>query len=81
MSAIATKIAPTTPMPDPKRAFESAIAQIQQGPRLITSRTPIGMRRRPTAPALNPQVVEKQAVTDAARALAALWHVSPTLVC
>jgi hypothetical protein len=79
MSAIATKIAPTTPMPDPKHAFESAIAQIQQGgSKLSFNRTPIGMRMKMTPP--SPQVVEKQALTDAARALAALWHLSPTLV-
>ena len=81
MSAIATKIAPNIPMPDPKHAFESAIAQIQQGgSKLSFNRTPIGMRRGLTMTPPSPQVVEKQALTDAARALAALWHISPTLV-
>jgi len=78
MSAIATKIVPT--LPDPKRAFESAIAQIRDGATLNLSRTPIGVGRRAAAAPPSPQTIEKQAVTDAARALAALWHVSPNLV-
>jgi hypothetical protein len=81
MSAIASKIAHTSLVGDPKQTFESAIAQIQKsGQRGSQYRTPIGMRRRAAVATQVGQVAEKQAVTDAARALAHLWHVSPTLV-
>jgi hypothetical protein len=81
MSAIACKIAHTSLVGDPKQTFESAIAQIQKsGQKGSQYRTPIGMRRRAAVATQVGQVAEKQAVTDAARALAHLWHVSPTLV-
>jgi hypothetical protein len=81
MSAIASKIAHTSLLGDPKQTFESAIAQIQKsGQKGSQYRTPIGMRRRAAVATQVGQVAEKQAVTDAARALAHLWHVSPTLV-
>jgi hypothetical protein len=79
MSAIASKIAPMSLVGDPKQTFESAIAQIQKsGQKGSQYRTAIGTGRR--AAVATRQVAEKQAVTDAARALAQLWHVSPTLV-
>jgi hypothetical protein len=81
MSAIASKIAHTSLVGDPKQTFESAIAQIQKsGQKGSQYRSPIGMRRRAAVATQVGQVAEKQAVTDAARALAHLWHVSPTLV-
>lgn len=81
MAAIASKIANTSLVGDPKQTFESAIAQIQKsGQKGSDYRTPIGMRRREGISTQVGQVAEKQAVTDAARALAHLWHVSPTLV-
>jgi hypothetical protein len=81
MAAIASKIAQTSFVGDPKQTFDSAIAQIQtSGKKAAEYRTPIGMRRRAAVSTQVGQVAEKQAVTDAARALARLWHVSPTLV-
>jgi hypothetical protein len=80
MAAIASKIAHTSSVGDPKKTFESAIAKIQKsGQKGSDYRTPIGMRRAAISTPVA-QVAEKQAVTDAARALAHLWHVSPTLV-
>ena len=80
MAAIASKIAHTSLVGDPKKTFESALAQIQKsGQKGSDYRTPIGMRRTAVSSPVG-QVAEKQAVTDAARALAHLWHVSPTLV-
>ena len=80
MAAIASKIAQTSLVGDPKKTFESALAQIQKsGQKGSDYRTPIGMRRAAVASPVG-QGAEKQAVTDAARALAHLWHVSPTLV-
>jgi len=81
MSASASKIAPTYLVGDPKQTFESAIAQIQKSRQKGSQyRTPIGIGRRAAVATELGQVAEKQAVTDAARALAHLWHVSPTLV-
>jgi hypothetical protein len=81
MAAIASKIGHASVVGDPKQTFESAIAQIQKnGQKTSDYRTPIGMRRRTAVSTQVGQVAEKQAVTDAARALAHLWHVSPTLV-
>jgi len=60
-----------------RRTFETAIAKIQgpsQHPGL--AQTPIVQRKQTTGD----QAVEKQALTDAARALAQLWNISPTLV-
>jgi hypothetical protein len=62
---------------DPRRAFDSAIAQIQHQKR-PSSQMPIFDRKR--TPTGNGPAAEKQALTDAARALARLWKVSPALV-
>jgi hypothetical protein len=74
---MATKEAPKMQVLDPKRTFESAIAQIREGGELSSRRTPIGIRRK-LAILAQPQAVEKQALSEAARALATLWRVSPT---
>jgi hypothetical protein len=59
---------------NPRRAFETAMAQLQHGSeRSNSSQTPIYMRPRKEVPPLT----ETQMVADAARALAQLWNVSP----
>jgi hypothetical protein len=63
---------------DPRRTFEAALAQIRHNngePRL--SKTSIAVRKQTAMPGA--QAAEKQALTDAARALARLWKVSPAL--
>ena len=81
MSAIAIKIADKSLMADARQTFESAIAQLQPGgARDGTCQTAIRMHGRPTISAQDAQATEKQALTDASRALARLWHVSPTLI-
>ena len=77
MSTMPSKPGFVAPMDDPRRTFESAIAQIQGGQR-PSSQTPIAVR--PQAPLADGPAAEKRAVTDAARALARLWKVSPALV-
>jgi len=62
---------------DLRRTFETAVAQIQHKP-LKASQTPIVVRRRATP--LTEPALEKQALTNAARALAQLWNISPSLV-
>jgi hypothetical protein len=61
-----------------RRAFETAIAQIQQVGECCHSKTPIATRRQSIVP--GDQTAEKRALADAARALAQLWNISPTLV-
>jgi len=61
---------------DARRTFESAIALMQ--PSRSPSQTPIGWRNRTGAPA--DPATEKRAVTDAARALARLWNIAPSMV-
>ena len=70
---------PAQPAADLRRTFESAIAQIQQGTEpLSRSKTPIFVRKQAVAPK-GPDA-EKRALTDAARALAQLWNISPRLI-
>jgi hypothetical protein len=68
---------PTVRVEDPRRTFESAIALMQ--PSRTLAQTPIGWRRRTTTSG-DVAVTEKRAVTDAARALARLWNVAPSMV-
>jgi len=64
---------------NPQQTFESALSVVQQtGSR--QRRSPIVARTQPIARAQTEQQVEKRALTDAARALATLWKVSPHLV-
>jgi hypothetical protein len=72
------KVAAKMQLLDPKKTFESAIAQIQEGGELSARRTPIGLRRKLAITAQTPQALEKQAVAEAAHALATLWRVSAT---
>jgi hypothetical protein len=76
MSTMPTKPTFVAPVEDPRRTFESAIAQIQ-GRRRPLAQTPIAVR--PRTPLADDSAVEKRAVADAARALARLWKVSPAL--
>jgi hypothetical protein len=70
---------PAQPAADLRRTFESAIAQIQQGAKPQSrSKTPIFVRKLVIMPE-GPDA-EKRALTDAARALAQLWNISPTLI-
>jgi hypothetical protein len=65
----------SNPSPESLRiAFDTAIEQIQpvRGS-LSRSRTPIFVRQ----PGLTADAAEKQALSQAARALAQLWNVSP----
>lgn len=70
---------PAPPADELRRTFENAIAQIQQsGKPLSRSQSPIFVRK-PTAMPNGPDA-EKRALTAAARALAQLWNISPTLI-
>jgi hypothetical protein len=78
MSKMAVNPVSAPPADDLRRTFETAFAQIQQGPQSLTrSQRPIFVRKHatPDGPA-----AEKQALTTAARALAQLWNISPTLI-
>jgi hypothetical protein len=80
MPATPARIAGTS-VPDPRQTFESAIAQIQKSsPAATPYRTPIALRRRPNTSLPSDGTTEKQALADAARALARRWNVSPTRV-
>jgi hypothetical protein len=79
MSNIATKPIPAPQAHDLRRTFETALAQIQHsGEPRGRSKTPIAVRKN--AIVLDAQAAEKRALTDAARALAQLWNISPALV-
>ena len=56
-----------------RRTFETAISQLQQKELLSLSQQPIFARRHAV---LSDPFSEKQALADAARALARLWNVS-----
>jgi hypothetical protein len=63
---------PVTERDDPRRTFETAISQLQQEELLSPSQQPIFTRRHAV---LSDPFSEKQALADAARALARLWNV------
>ena len=62
---------------DPRRTFETAISELQQRVHSRKSQTPIAVRPNTGA---GDSATEKQVLTDAARALARLWNVSPALI-
>jgi hypothetical protein len=66
----------TSTMEDPRRTFESAIAMMQPG--RSPKQTPIRLQYRAARP--EDPATEKRAVADAARALARLWNVAPSMV-
>ena len=74
---MATKPIQTCVFDDPKDTFENALALMRPESRL---RKAIVARRRPIAARPDAQPTEKRALTDAARALAQLWKISPHLV-
>jgi hypothetical protein len=75
---MATKPLQAASTTNPQQTFESALSLVQQtGPRHLRT---IAARTQPIAPAHSEQQLEKRALTDAARALATLWKVSPHLV-
>jgi hypothetical protein len=78
MSNILTKSLSASEAHNLRRTFEAAIAQIQPGGERCYSKTPIVVRRQNIVP--GDQTAEKRALTDAARALAQLWNISPSLV-
>jgi hypothetical protein len=62
-----------------RRTFETAIAQVQHsGKSARPSQSPIFVRKAVAVP--DDAAVEKRALTEAARALAQLWNISPTLI-
>jgi hypothetical protein len=62
-----------------KQTFETAMTQVQHGGQSTNpSQIPIAIRKR--LKVRGDQATEKRALTDAARALARLWNVSPALV-
>jgi len=78
VSRMATTIS-AQPAADLRRTFESAIAQVQQGAKPVSrSKRPIFVRKQTVMPT-GPDA-EKRALTEAARALAQLWNISPTLI-
>lgn len=79
MSKIVTRFVNASSPAELRRTFETAIAKVQHnGKPLSSAQTPI-VPRKATALRDDP-AAEKQALTDAARALAQLWNISPSLV-
>jgi hypothetical protein len=78
MSNIAVKPTSTPQAHDLRRTFETALAQVQNGDAPRKRYMPIAVRKNVTLP--DAQATEKRALTDAARALAQLWNISPALV-
>lgn len=62
---------------NPQQMFESALSVVKESGRRGRR---IAARTQPIAAAHSEQQLEKRALTDAARALATLWKVSPHLV-
>ena len=77
---MATKLWIASPMENPRQIFESALSVMQKGRGRARRGTPIVARRVPIAMTENETATEKRALTDAARALARLWNVSPHIV-
>jgi hypothetical protein len=77
---MATKPLGASTVETPRKLFESALSVVQKRRARASGGTPIVARKVPIAMAENEQAAEKRALTDAARALARLWNVSPHLV-
>ena len=75
---MATKPWQVASVSNPQQTFESALSVVQQSTR--PHRGTIAARTLPIARPHSQQQEEKRALTDAARALATLWKVSPHLV-
>ncbi len=77
---MATRPIDPSSTPNPKHAFDAALALLKQGESPSGSRRSAIVRRQPIAVSPSDRPAEKRALTDAARALAQLWNVSPHLV-
>lgn len=77
---MATKPVQPCSLDNPRAAFENALEVMRHGNGDRKPRPTIAAAWRPLAPAPQEQATEKRALTDAARALAQLWKVSPHLV-
>ena len=77
---MARKLLTAFPMENPRQIFESALSVMQKGRGRARRDRPIVARGVPIAMAENEPATEKRALTDAARALARLWNVSPHIV-
>lgn len=75
---MATKPLQAPPGENPRKIFDSALALVQKG--RDHTRAALAARKQPIASGQTVQMTEKRALTDAARALAQLWKVSPHLV-
>jgi hypothetical protein len=72
-------IQPVLPAMNLKRAFENAVRDIYEAGltgKVSRYRTPI-VQRRLNAPAASTGNAQKQALSDAAKALARLWKIAP----
>lgn len=69
----------TSNIDNPQQTFESALS-LMQPTHSRCRRNSIEARTQPIALVQDGQQIEKRALTDAAGALARLWHVSPNLV-
>ena len=77
---MARKLLTAFPMENARQIFESALSVVQKGRGRARRDTPIVARGVPIAMTENGPATEKRALTDAARALARLWNVSPHVV-
>jgi hypothetical protein len=79
MSKMAVNPVSAPPTDALRRTFETAIAQMQESPQSVSpSQTPIFVRKQTTIP--DDSASKKRALTAAARALAQLWNISPSLI-
>lgn len=78
MSNMTVKLANAASPDDLRRAFERAISTTRGGNPSAPSRQPIAFRKGTIS--LSQEAAEKKALTDAARALAQLWDISPRLI-
>ena len=74
MATVSAKPLNTPVFSDPRKAFERALETMKLGAPTKPSSLPICNRRK--IDMLTSQAVEKQALSDAARALAQLWRLS-----
>lgn len=76
MSNLANKRADASSADNLKRTFETAFAELQK--KREPAKAPIAVRNQTVTP--GDLADEKRALTNAARALAELWNISPSLV-
>lgn len=76
MSTMAKKRGDESSADDLRRTFETALAQL--GRKSEPARVPVARRNQALSP--DDLADEKRALNNAARALAQLWNISPSLV-